>query len=96
MWKFDQTPNCAPMMSRSVVHDGHPIFFVYHDEEDHGWQFLDGATPPLGGLTVCLSQAVELISYVEQIADLPSDWIAWRESADDAWLREPHDAYSEE
>lgn len=89
MWSFDQPPNCATMMSKSVVEDGHPILFVSHDEEDHAWQFLDGTNPPSDPVLVCLSHAIGMDPSVVQLADLPPGWIAWREGSHAEWVREP-------
>ena len=40
-WPFDQGPHVAVITVRSVL-DGDPILSVTHDEDDDGWQFLDG------------------------------------------------------
>ena len=95
MWNFDQPPNCATIVSRSIVHNGQPILLVTHDEDDHGWQFLDGSNPPTEALMVCLSHAVDLDPSVSQLADLPPGWLAWRESVEGPWLRQQNDADNE-
>jgi hypothetical protein len=91
MWNFDQPPNCATIVSRSIAHDGQPILLVTHDEDDHGWQFLDGSNPPTEALLVCLSHAVDLDPSVSQLADLPPGWLAWRESVEGPWHRQQND-----
>jgi hypothetical protein len=58
MWLFDQTPTTATIVSKSIIEDEHPILFVTHDEDDHGWQFLDGSDPPSEPMLVCLSHPV--------------------------------------
>jgi len=95
MWNFDQPPNCATLMSSTIVQDGQPILLVSHDEDDHGWQFLDGSNPPSEPFMVCLSHAVDLDCPVSQLADLPPGWIAWRESVDSPWVRQQHDTDNE-
>ena len=90
MWLFDQPPNCATIVSKSILEEGHPILFVSHDEDDHGWQFLDGCNPPSEGMMVCLSHPVNLDSSVTQLADLPPGWVAWRDSVEKEWSRELH------
>ena len=92
MWQFDQPQNTAALVSRSIVYDGHPILFVTHDEDDHGWQFLDGTNPPSEFVHVCMSHPVGLDPTLHQIADLPPGWCAWRDTIDQPWSREPLDA----
>jgi hypothetical protein len=88
MWKFDQTPDTAALVSKSVVYDGHPILFVTHDEHDHGWQFLDGTEPPSDFVYVCMSHPIGLDSSLLELADLPPGWCAWRDSPEEPWSRE--------
>lgn len=41
-WPFDDPPSNAVITDSAVI-DGHsPIFCVYHDADDKGWQFLSG------------------------------------------------------
>jgi hypothetical protein len=89
MWLFDQTPDTAALVSKSVVYDGHPILLVTHDEDDHGWQFLDGADPPSDFVHVCMSHPIGLDPSLSELADLPTGWCAWRDSVDTRWCREP-------
>ena len=89
MWLFDQTPTTATIVSKSVIEDGLPILFVTHDEDDHGWQFLDGSEPPSEPMLVCLSHPVNLDPSVAELGDLPPGWCAWRDSVDHPWSRGP-------
>jgi hypothetical protein len=89
MWPFDQTPDTAALVSKSVMYEGHPILLVTHDEHDHGWQLLDGADPPSDFVHVCMSHAVSLDASVVDLADLPPGWCAWRASVEIPWSREP-------
>ena len=43
-WPWDQAPNVGAITLQSVL-DGAPVLLVTHDEDDHGWQFLDGSEP---------------------------------------------------
>ena len=88
MWKFDQAPDTAALVSKSIVYDGHPILFVTHDEHDHGWQFLDGAEPPSDFVHACMSHPITLDSSLLELADLPPGWCAWRDSPNEPWSRE--------
>jgi hypothetical protein len=95
MWNFDQPPNCATVMSNSIVQDGQAILLVSHDEDDQGWQCLEGSSPPSEPLMVCLNHAVNLASSVHQLANLAAGWIAWRETVDSPWVRQQHDPANE-
>src|SRR5262245_12378484 len=87
-WPFDQPPNCAVVSLRSIVFDGRPILFVSHDEDDHGWQFLDGGEPDVANAAVvALSEIVDLDPSVLAVADLQPGWHAWRKSSDNVWQR---------
>lgn len=88
MWTFDQPPNAAAIVSRSIVMDGRPILFVVHVEDDHGWQFLEGFLHYSEPLVLAMREAVDLDSSVLALADLPPGWCAWRESARHSWSRE--------
>jgi hypothetical protein len=90
-WPFDQPPNCVAISLRSIVFDGGPILYVTHDEDDHGWQFLDGAEHETAdAAVVALSTIVKLDPSVMAIADLPPGWRAWRESVEADWERGPN------
>jgi hypothetical protein len=76
---------------RQIMEDDAPILLVTHDEEDHGWQFLDGSErlDPADARHVCLEHVVGTDPTLYEVADLPPGWIAWRQSSDDPWVREP-------
>ena len=38
-WPFDQPKDCAVFTTTHVMKDGQDIIYVFHDEDDHGWQF---------------------------------------------------------
>jgi hypothetical protein len=89
-WPFDQLPNTAAITVRAIV-EGDPILHVSHDEDDHGWQFLDGRDVVVEeGRLISMANALDLDPTLRVIADLPLGWIAWRENASVAWVREPH------
>ncbi len=87
-WPFDQPPNCAVITLRSIVFDGASILRVVHDEDDHGWQFLDGDDVDMAdAAVVLLKEIVQCDQTVLEIADLPPGWFAWRVSPNSAWQR---------
>ncbi|MFD0893433.1 barstar family protein [Luteolibacter ambystomatis] len=87
-WPFDQPRNCATFTTAGVIHHGEPIIRVYHDEDDHGWQFhLKETEADEKPLLVCLEHIVNLDPTVLEIADLPPGWMAWRASRLEPWNR---------
>lgn len=89
-WLFDQPRNCAAISLRQIVREGAPVLLVTHDEDDHGWQFLDGSESPNEGeaVIVCMSHAVDSDPTLYELADLPPGWRAWRPSVSEPWVRE--------
>jgi hypothetical protein len=87
-WPFDQPTNCAVFTTTHVMLEGEPILSVYHDEDDHGWQF-HGARPTQMkyALLVSLKEVVLRDPSVCEVADLPPGWHARRTSASDGWVR---------
>ena len=89
-WPFDQPPNCATFVTRGLIEDGKPILFVFHDEDDHGWQFHDTLDPQEEDVRiVCLSHVLKLDPGMRALADLPPGWMASRQRVSDPWVREP-------
>lgn len=88
-WPFDQPPNCGVITIRQVVSGEEPILDVYHDLDDHGWQFIgaSGANTD-DGMIVSLQAIVELDPTVLEVADMEPGWVARRDSADAPWVRE--------
>jgi hypothetical protein len=90
-WPFDQTANTAAITVRAVL-EGDPILHVSHDEDDDGWQFLDGREVSVGeGRLISMAEALDRDPTLREIADLPPGWIAWRENASAPWTREQHE-----
>ncbi|WP_280151996.1 hypothetical protein [Piscinibacter sp. XHJ-5] len=87
-WPFDQPENCATIVSRTVLEGRASILQVSHDEDDHGWQFLDNETVEAEqAAIVCLSHIVALDPSVIEVADLEPGWIATRSHGGAAWVR---------
>jgi hypothetical protein len=64
--------------------------YVTHDEDDHGWQFLDGddATTK-DGAVVGMGCMLARDPTLAEIADLPPGWIATRSKPGAPWARRP-------
>ena len=87
-WPFDQPRNCAVMTMRQVLSGEEPILAVYHDENDHGWQFI-GTTNAneSDGRVIALHEAIELDPTITEIADIPPGWFASRTEVGEPWNR---------
>ena len=92
-WSFSDPPNVATITVRQIVVGQAPILLVTHDVDDGGWQFLTGGSfSTADGMIVGLGEIVKLDSSVEELADLPIGWRAWRASPTGEWMREPQEA----
>jgi len=88
-WPFDQSPRTAAMTVRAVI-EGAPILRVSHDEDDDGWQFLDGAPVEMEHAAVIgMAEALRLDPGLRELADLAPGWIARRSNPSEPWIREP-------
>jgi hypothetical protein len=87
-WPFEEAENVAVITLRQIVDDGEPILHVTHDSDDGSWQFLcwDNAREE-DIKVVALRTIVRLDSSVQELADLPLGWHAWRRAADQPWQR---------
>jgi len=91
-WPFDQPPNCAVFTTRHVLRDGEPITHVFHDADDHGWQFhYPGDKTDADAMIVALSEICEHDPTVMEVADLPPGWMATRSAIGSPWERAPHE-----
>ncbi|WP_162996060.1 hypothetical protein [Acidovorax sp. 1608163] len=88
-WNFAQPKNLAVITAASVVSGERPVLYVSHDEEDGGWQFLDGtALVETNALVVGLGRMVDSDPALAELADLPEGFIATRRSTEDVWVRQ--------
>lgn len=88
VWPFAEPSNAVAFTNQRVLHEGHAVLMVSHDQ-DGDWQFLCGSEDPGDCLIICLGCAFEHDRTVGLVADLPVGWYAWRESTGDGWSREP-------
>jgi hypothetical protein len=65
---------------------GQPITHVFHDEEDHGWQFhYPGEKSVSDCMLVALQEVVRHDPTVADVADLPPGYVAIRERIGSPW-----------
>jgi len=89
-WAFEDAPNTATITTVKVLERRAPILLVTHDEDDGGWQFLCGTTnDDADARIVGLGTVVKWDASVNELADLPLGWRAWRESPEAPWSRGP-------
>jgi hypothetical protein len=87
-WPFDQTKKAATFTTTHVLNDKKDITHVYHDEEDHGWQFhYAGPKSAADAMLVAMMEIVEYDPSVLEVADLPPGWMAVRDRRGAAWRR---------
>ena len=89
-WKFDVPVNTASFTTTYVLEGSLPILEVYHDH-DGEWQFMCGTTnATVDAKLVCLGCMVERDPTLNQLADMPTGWLAYRESQEHPWSREEY------
>ena len=78
-WPFDQPENCGVVSVRDVMLGNAPVLLVTHDEEDHGWQFLNGGECKMEDVVLVLfKNVVAKDSSLLELTDLPPGWQARR------------------
>jgi len=88
-WPFDQPPDCAVFTTTQVLRGGQAITHVYHDADDHGWQFhYPGAKTAPDAMVVALREVYYYDPTVVEVADLPPGWRAIRAGIGQPWKRE--------
>jgi hypothetical protein len=88
-WPFQDPPNVAVFTLRRIAKEGRPVLHVSHDEEDGGWQFLDGAAMSVekDAILVGLGTMIRLDPSLAELADLPLGWEAVRDAPGRPWKR---------
>jgi hypothetical protein len=89
-WPFADPENLAVFTLKRIVRGESPILRVCHDEDDGGWQFLDGGDVAIEEASlVCLRSITEIDPSILELADLPLGWVAERVSTGEQWRRSP-------
>ena len=84
--RFKDDPKTMVITTKRVINREVMVSIVFHDEEDGMWQFLDGIdTDENSAAVISLSEMVSIDPTVEQIADLPLGWVAWRSDLSSEW-----------
>ena len=95
VWLFADPVETAVITLERILRGKSPILLVTHDSDDSGWQFLDGEQVfEEDGVVVGLGELVRFDPSLEDLADLPVGWDAWRTAPGDPWQRAEGDAPS--
>jgi len=88
-WTFSEPASTPVSTDERILSSEQWIFFVRHT--DGGWEFLppDHLDGPAQRCRVPLSELVFLDARLLELADLPSEWMAFRQSRADEWVRRP-------
>jgi len=85
-WLFDQPRNCAVFTLRQIIEKTVPILVVYHDIDDHGWQFLSNIeTRREDARIVGLEEITKLDPTVFEVAKIEPGYHAWRKAVGESW-----------
>ena len=69
-----------------------PILLVVRRADQGIWEFVNGrgdTDDTANAMSVHVDHVIERDPSVAPLGDLPLGWRAWRETANDAWTREP-------
>jgi predicted adenylyl cyclase CyaB len=89
-WPFEAPEGTEVITLERILRGASSVFLVTHDEDDGGWQFLDGEHVfEDDGAVVCLGEMVQFDPSLGELGALPVGWYAWRESPGQPWRRAP-------
>jgi predicted adenylyl cyclase CyaB len=95
-WPFVDPEDTVAITLERILRAESPILLVTHDREDGGWQFLDGAhVMEEDGVVVQLGEMIQFDPSLEDLADLPMGWHAWRSALGSPWHRAEGDSPGE-
>jgi len=83
-------PNTAVITNVRILDGVDWVQYVTHDEEDGTWQFhpMGGQATMKEAAVTSLRRILEIEPRIEELADLPLGWHAWRDDEDGPWMRE--------
>jgi hypothetical protein len=89
-WPFTDPENLAVFTLKRIIRGESLILRVTHDEDDGGWQFLDGGEVAVEEASlVSLRQMTRIDPSILELADLPLGWVAERAGPGVPWQRAP-------
>ncbi len=85
-WCFSDPADTEVITLARILEGSAPLLLVTHDEDDGGWQFLDGEHVfEDDAVVACLGEMVQFDPSLLELADLPVGWYAWRTRPDQPW-----------
>lgn len=88
-WPFEDEPSTASFTTSHAIIGLRPIVHVVRGS-DGDWQFLSAEGADEAALKmVALKTVLSRHPYIEEVADLPLGWEAWRVDASAPWSRRP-------
>ncbi len=90
VWPFDDPPDTAVLIQKSLLTGTGWIGFVAHDDDEGGWQFMGNSSGDIrqdDTAVVGLREVLTLDSSIQDLADLPLGWSASRPERTAAWQR---------
>lgn len=85
-WKFKDSKNTAVITNNDIISGNTTITYVFHDENDGIWQFLDnGVCSEENARIVSLKEITELDNSILSLYDLPRGYMAYRKTRQDKW-----------
>ena len=89
-WPFNTLEDCAVITLVHILDGSMPILYVTHDEDDGGWQFLDGGNvTAANAMVVSRRRMADHDPTIKQLANLPVGWYAVRRAVGQPWERHP-------
>jgi len=86
-WPFDQPKDCAVITLKAVMANNAPILWVYHDLDDHGWQFLSTNDFSVDdAMVVSLENMIQRDPSLFTIADIQPGYHAYRATKNEDWI----------
>jgi len=87
---FEDVKNVMVMTTKNIMKKNKRIIYVSHDNEDGMWQIQDGSDVEMDdAMLASLEEVIALDSTLMELNNLPIGWIAWRNTKDSVWKRQP-------
>ncbi|SFU30771.1 hypothetical protein [Butyrivibrio sp. INlla21] len=88
-YEFIDDKNTMVITTKNIVSKEKSIVLVSHDEDDGMWEVLEGEeVKEEDAMIISLYEMVNIDPTVNQVADLPLGWIAYRDIEQDKWIKQ--------
>ena len=88
IWPFADPEETEVITLDRILRGESPLLLVTHDEDDGGWQFLDGEHVfEKDAVVVCLGEMAQFDPTLLELADLAAGSYGWRSGTDRPWSR---------